>query len=161
MLFGQVEGIQFHGHVAVRVSCRAIISHPLVISNMPSGVATSSIMAFLHHALEESIVDVNCARNQFVQSSDFSSVKGKFVLHVVFESVVEHDYEGVVIPSCHHQVVFELCSVLRGRSFLFDILDHSNCHLVLVGQSKNSFDLDLELGITLHLCIDTVICSFI
>ena len=81
---------------------------------MPSGVATSSIMVFLHHALEESIVDVNCARNQFVQSSNFSSVKGKFVLHIVFESVVEHDHEGIIIPSSHHQVVFELCGVLGG-----------------------------------------------
>ena len=81
---------------------------------MPSGVATSSIVAFLHHALEESIVDVDHARNQFVQSSDFSSVEGKFILHVVFESAVEHDHEGVVIPSCHHQVVFELRGVLGG-----------------------------------------------
>ena len=160
MLFGQVEGVQFHGCVAVRVGRRAIISHPLVISDMPSGVATSSIMVFLHHALEEFIVNVDCARNQFIQSSNFGSVEGKFILHVVFESAVEHDHEGVVIPSCHHRVVFELRGVLGGRSFLFDTLDHSNCHLVLIGQSKNPFDLDLELGITLHPCIDTVICSF-
>ena len=160
MLFGRVEGVQFHGCVAVRVGCRAIISHPLVISDMPSGVATSSIVAFLHHALKESIVNVDGTRNQFVQSSDFGSVEGKFILHVVFESTVEHDYESVVIPSCHHQVAFELRGILGGRSFLLDTLDHSNCHLVLVGQSKNPFDLNLELGITLHPRIDTIICSF-
>ena len=109
-----MEGVQFHGHVAIRVGCRVIISHPLVISNMPSRVATSSIVAFFHHALEESIINVDCMRNQFVQSSDFSSIEGKFVLHVVFESVVEYDYESVVILSCHHQVAFELCGVLGG-----------------------------------------------
>ena len=155
-----MEGVQFHGHVAVRVGCRVIISHPLVISDMPSGVATSSIVAFLHHALKESIVNVDCTRNQFVQSSDFSSVEGKFILHVVFESTVEHNHEGIVIPSCHHRVAFELRGVLGGRSFLFDTLDHSNCHLVLIGRFKNPFDLDLELGITLHPCIETIICSF-
>ena len=109
-----MEGVQFHGHVAVRVGCRVIISHPPVASDMPSGVATSSIVAFLHHAFEELVVDVNCMRDQFVQSSDFGSVEGKFILHVVFESVVEHDHEGIVIPSSHHRVMFELCCVLGG-----------------------------------------------
>ena len=155
-----MEGVQFHGCVAVGVGHRAIISRPLVASNMPSGVATSSIVAFLHHAFEELVVNINRTRDQFVQSSDFGSVEGKFILHVVFESAVEHDHEGVVIPSSHHQVMFELRCVLGGGSFLFDILDHSNCHFVLVGQSKNPFDLDLEPGKAFHPCIDTFLHSF-
>ena len=137
-----------------------IISCPLVASDMPSRVATSSIVAFLHHAFEELVIDINRTRDQFIQSSDFSSVEGKFILHIVFESVAEHDYEGVVILSGHHRVTFELCCVLGGQSFLFDILDHSNCHFVLVGQSKNPFDLDLEPGKAFHPCIDTFFHSF-
>ena len=109
-----MEGIQFHGYIAIGIGCRAIISRPLVASNMPSRVATSSVVVFLHHAFEELVIDVDCMRDQFVQSSNFSSVEGEFILHVVFESMVEHDHEGIVIPSSHHRVMFELCSVLGG-----------------------------------------------
>ena len=75
-----------------------LVRQLVVVAHMPCGVAVSSVVVFLHHSLEQFVVDVDCLCDEFVQCVDRLSVEGDFILHVFLESMSVHDHQGVVIP---------------------------------------------------------------
>ena len=63
-----------------------------MVAHILCGVAVSSVIVFLHHSLEEFVVDVDCLYDKFIQCLDCLSIKSKFVLYVFLESTSVHDY---------------------------------------------------------------------
>ena len=69
-----------------------------MVAHILCRVTVFSIVVFLHHLLEEFVINIDYLYNKFVQCLDYLSIKSDLVLHVFLESTLVHNYQSVVVP---------------------------------------------------------------
>lgn len=95
------------------------------------------IVALLLSSLVELVVDIDSRPDQRFQVIGRSTRAHEFVLDIFLEAAPEHGHKSLLVPSRDLGVFLELDRVLRGCSSLSEVLDDSDCRVLIVGDSEN------------------------
>ena len=94
-------------------------------------------MFLLYSSFVELVVDVDSRPDQYIQCFDNSTIAHEFVFNVFLEAASEHSHESIIVLVSDLGILLEPDCVFRGRRFLAQVLDDSNCRFFIVSDSKH------------------------
>ena len=125
------------------------IATSLTSSPAVSSVASSSAnligVSFLYRSFVKCVINLDRSYLKAIQRCRVSSIAHELVLNIILQSAIVHCAERGVVPSSARGVFLEFCGVLGCGCLLSNMLDLSNCDLLVVAQSVDTLNSTDEL----------------
>ncbi len=132
--------VDFH---SVRIAT-SLSSGPAV-SSVASSSANLISVSFLYRSFVKCVINLDRSYLKAIQRCRVSSIAHELVLNIILQSAIVYSAERSVVPSSARGVFLKFCGVLGCGCLLSNMLDLSNCDLLVVAQSVDTLNSTDEL----------------